>query len=198
MEDTTKELDHKFSGTTTGKNTTIKTFSSDIDHSECGVFHASFDKRYMLTIHTVKRELWSLSWPSGFITGIGNVFSNREYATFLSSFPKEVIDLLKEKFEEYRFSSSNCLLFGINNTMRLLPYKESLNYLCFPDDSYELISSLHDNSAISDAVLVKHQETIGTIIGKWLREQFAFFALVELRRKNARNTIKKELAQDEE
>lgn len=186
------------SGSVVGKNSTITTFHCDTDGSETGTYYTPSNRRYLLTVHSAKRMLWSLQWPTGFIFGIGDAFVNEHYKEYLSDFPPEVIQLLKKWFEHFNFMSDSPLLFGINNTTRLFTFKDGLFYLCFPDKSYEIISTLYDNPGISDDVLDKHEGIMGNKLGKWLKAQFAFFATVDERWRNFYKSLNKTTSNDEE
>jgi hypothetical protein len=194
--DTPNELQQpaEIRGSYAGRTNAIKTFFCDTHLSE--TCSDSAEGGYLLTTHTVRRQLWSLQFPTGFIIGVGDPFSNEQYAEYLSSFPAEVIDMLKKQSERYKFSTSNALLFAVNNTMRLIPAKEGLFYLGFPDSSFEIISSLYDNPAFSDYVLRKHEHNMGGKIGKWLYGQFTFIEGVEKIWRNTRDYFIKILSND--
>jgi len=194
--DKTKELPQPLDirGSFAGRTNAIKTFFCDTHLSE--TCSDSAEGGYLLTTHTVRRQLWSLQFATGFIIGIGDPFSNEQYVEYLSSFPAEVIEMLKKQSERYKFSSSNSLLFAVNNTMRLIPTKDGLFYLGFPDNSFEIISSLYNNPAFSDDVLRKHEHNMGEKIGKWLYGQFTFIEGVEQIWRNTRDYFIKILSND--
>jgi hypothetical protein len=185
-----------FSGDFAGRTDSIKVFHCDTHLGRTGSTYASHS--YTLTIHSDQRQLYSLQWATGFLIGIGNPISNPDYMSYLINFPPDVIAMLKENFKRYSFDAKNPLLFAVNNTMRLLPVKDGLFYICFPDNSYEISTLLYGNTAFSKEFLQGHEILMGTKIGRWLRKQFKFIEEVEKKWKNVRNSYKKEYSENED
>ena len=193
METTYKTRDfpipNDFQGSYAGRTDTIKTFHCDTHQSETS--SAYIEGGYLITIHSEKAQLWSLQSALGFLIGIGNPMSNKDYMDYLNKIPEKVIDMLNLKFKEHGFADSNPLMFGVNNTMRLLPTNNGLFYLMFPDGTYELFSSLYDNPEFSDEFLSKHKVTMGNKVDTWLRKQFKFATEWKNKWKNVKSSLNK-------
>jgi hypothetical protein len=151
----------------------IKTFNCDsdlIDGDDKGFARSG----HLVTIHSLKRELWSLQSSTGFIIGVGNpLHSNKEYAEYLNNIPCDIASMLEDMFKHFGFSDSKPLLFNLKNTIRLIPFKkdQDLFYLYFPDDSVEIISS---NPVPEDRAPYKYDIEPGKRINAWLHNQFSF------------------------
>jgi hypothetical protein len=170
-----------FEGSYPGKTDAIKIFHCDV--LSTWTTSASANGGYHLTIHSVKRQLYSLQWPGGMLIGIGDPVSNPDYMSYLVNFPLDAIAMLKKTFESCGFDSKNPLLFAVDNTIRLLPGNPGLFYLCLPDNSYEITTELYDNPAFSKEILKEHENQMGAKIGVWLKKRFNFIEKVEKRRK---------------
>ena len=123
---------NNFKGNYAVKNNSIKVFRQDLIYGECST--ETIGEGYLITIHTNKREIWSLQSMLGYIVGVGNPFSNAGYSDYLfGEYPVEVTDKLKRRFEQHEFSSDNPLMFALENTCRVIKGKEGSLYVCFPD-----------------------------------------------------------------
>jgi len=183
----TMEQNH-FSGSYVGYNKSIKTFHCDTHLSACYSF--SFEGGVLFSIHSVKRNLWSLQSPLGYLIGIGNPFSNINYTDYLCDFSYEVLDRLKEEFEKYEFSTSNPIMFGINGACRVVKCKDGLYYLYFPDGTYE-VSQINDPPTFTNYQMCNHKSYIGDKIIRWVRSQLKYIAGIEKRWMNSREADEK-------
>ncbi len=158
----------------------IKTFNCDSDLND-GDDEGFARSGHLVTIHSLKRELWSLQSSTGFIIGVGNpLHSNKEYAEYLNNIPCDIASMLEDMFKHFGFSDSKPLLFNLKNTIRLIPFKkdQDLFYLYFPDDSVEIISS---NPVPEDRAPYKYDIEPGKRINAWLHNQFSFTEEEEMR-----------------
>jgi len=167
---------NNFKGNYAVKNNSIKVFRQDLIYGECST--ETIGEGYLITIHTNKRGLWSLQSMLGNIVGVGNPFSNEDYSDYLyGEYPAEVTDRLKRRFEEYGFSSDNPLLFGLNNTCRVIKCKEGSLFVCFPDNT----CMIYDSGDVAEEIALSDGKFYNDKIGKWLRNQLDFIHKVEER-----------------
>jgi hypothetical protein len=149
----------------------IKTFASDTDNSSSEAIDGYANGGYMLTINSIKSQLYNIHTPIGLYIGIGDPFLNKEYQEFLSELPCDLIRKLKEYIKQCKFSPSNALLFSVKNTLRLVPDKQGVLYLYYPDNSMDVMSF---NSIAKENALDKHHFKMGKKINDWLYKQFKF------------------------
>lgn len=158
-----------FKGNYTRTNNSLKVFRHDLIYGECST--ETMPGGYLFTIHADKRQLFSIQYVHGYLIGVGNPFSNQEYAEYLiGEFPREVIDKIQKRFEEHKFSTDNPLMFGLNNTSRVIKCKDGGLYVCFPDNS----CVIYDNGEVAEEIALGDAQRHSNKIGNWLRNQLAY------------------------
>ena len=165
-----------FKGNYAVVNNNIKVFRQDLIYGECST--ETIPEGYLITIHTNKRQLWSIQYLEGYLIGVGNPFSNQDYAEYLNSeFPDEVRNRLQEIFEEHGFSTDNALLFGLNNTSRVIKCKDGGLYVCFPDNT----CMIYDNGDVAEEIALADTNLHTHKISNWLRGQLGFIHSIKER-----------------
>lgn len=172
-------VQNNFKGNYAVKNNSIKVFRQDLIYGECST--ETIGEGYQITIHTNKRELWSLRSMLGNIVGVGNPFSNTDYSDYLyEEYPVEVIDKLKIRFEQHEFSSDSPLMFALESTCRLIKGKEGSLYVGFPDNT----CMIYDNGGVAEEIALSDGKFYSDKIGKWIEKQIDFIHKVEDRFRN--------------
>lgn len=173
MEANHDNIEKPFAGDYAGLTTLIRTFHCDTNNSF--VSASNEVPGYYFTLHSQKRELWSLQSKHGVLVGMGNIFNVEQYEEHLKTYPKEVRLLLLVEFGKNKFKSDEPLLFAVNNTLRLLPAKNGLFHLITPDNSVQVMTNPYiEPSTFGPVFLKQFVAGIGERVDKWLREQFQF------------------------
>lgn len=84
--------EQSFSGSFAGVSTFLKTFSADTNGSF--VFTSNVIPGYYFSIHSRKRELWSLQSAREVLVGTGSPFDVQAYDEYLKTYPRIVRLLL--------------------------------------------------------------------------------------------------------
>lgn len=162
-----------FAGDYVGLTTLIKTFHCDTHLSF--VSASSEVPGYYFTLHSLKRELWSLQSKQGVLVGIGNVFNVEQYEEHLKTYPRQVRLLLLVEFGKNSFKCTEPLMFMVNNTMRLIPTKNGLFHLITPDNSVQVMTNPYVKpSTFSTSFLKQFVTNLGERMDIWLKAQFQF------------------------
>ena len=128
---------------------------------------------YNFAMCSTKIGLWTLEGKECHLVGIGSPFQRSDYVDYLETLPREVGNLLLERMEFYALKEDGSLLFGINNTIRVLQARpdDGLYYVVYPDGSIEMCTNF--NTTLHDEVTVGRLEKwIGMRIYSWLKTRF--------------------------
>ena len=164
-------LPNDFPGHEYGQSQVVKVFTEDLNRGECAIRRCETDAgTFVLTLHSSKKQLFTLESTSGLLVGTGDVLSVDWYVRYLQTFPEQVIKMMHDLFEEYKFSENIALLFAVNGTFRVLPKGDGMSYLYFPDNTYFLVSdNIYD--VLPSKVLVQNDNYWGFKISQWVRSQ---------------------------
>lgn len=162
-----------FGGSFAGLTGLIKTFH--VDTNQSFVSSSNVVPGYYFTLHSRKRELWSLQSAREVLVGIGSPFDVQAYDEYIKTYPRIVRLLLLAEFSKNGFHCTEPLLFSVNNTMRLLPAKEGTYHLVMPDNSVQVMTDPYSkHSSFGKDFFTKLGTDLGERTERWLRDQFKF------------------------
>ncbi|HTA82288.1 MAG TPA: hypothetical protein VK783_05130 [Bacteroidia bacterium] len=168
-----KALPNDFPGHEYGDSQVIKVFTEDLNRGACAIRRCETSVgTFVLTLHTSKKQLFTLEGPLCMLIGTGNVLSVDWYIRYLQTFPDEVRHMMHDLFEEYRLTDNGANMFAINNTFRILPAGEGFVNIYFPDNSSFMVSNnIYD--VLPTNVLIKNDNYWGFKISHWIRSKLS-------------------------
>ncbi|MGP8217479.1 MAG: hypothetical protein ACLQQ4_18065 [Bacteroidia bacterium] len=161
----------------------ISLFEQDVEPSEGG----SVDiEGAHFTMCSTKLGLWNLQSLHCNLLGLYDPFANPLYSKYLRTLPKEIISMMRERFEFYNIGPgpNGPLLIGINDTIRILQARmgnpdNPLYYIVYPgggtDGSDIEMTTSFDNTMRAQSTVDRVQFYIGKKIYGFLRDKFRNF-----------------------
>jgi hypothetical protein len=159
-------MPNDFPGRAVGPSQVIKMFKKE---PKKGFSIEDQKGSYVFILHNNIRGLWSVESPAGLLIGVGDPFPIPDYLKYIQTFPTEVVAMLKDHLANCEFTGE-ALMFGVNNTFRVLPKGDGMSYLYFPDNTYFMLSdNIYD--VLPTKVLMKNDNYWGFKISHWVRSQ---------------------------